>query len=63
LQNREKMLISKAIGKNGSVKELMQCFSSPASRRRSNPVTPNGLLRFATASLVMTLVFDLQHYL
>jgi hypothetical protein len=37
LQNKEKILISKTIGKNGSVKEVMLWFSSPASR--SNPFT------------------------
>jgi len=59
------MLISKTIGKNGSVKEVMQWFSSPASRRRNRrhcepkakQSLTNSLLRFATANLVMTLVF------
>ena len=39
MQNKEKMFLSKTTGKNGSVKEAMHRFSSPASRRRSNPFT------------------------
>jgi len=71
LQNKDKMLISKTIGKNGSFKDVMLCFSSQraecetdvTSEPKAKQSFTNRLLRFATANLVMTLVFDPQHYL
>jgi len=61
LQNKEKMLISKT--KNGSFKEVMQCFSSLRAEGEAILLLFHRLLRFATANLVMTLVFSVQHYL
>jgi len=57
------MLISKTIDKNGSVKEVMQWFSSQQAEGKAILLLIHRLLRFATANLVMTLVFGVQHYL
>jgi len=54
------MLISKT--KNGGVKDVMLCFSSLRAEGEAILLLFHRLLRFATANLVMTLVFDFQHY-